>query len=142
MAGQPTATVLVVDNDLLLLEIFTEALSLIGYETIACSNDAQGIDELHKLTPALLVLGPGPSGLPGRDVLQVIGDDPRLRELPVLICSTSPRRFEDPPVRHCPRAWTTIAKPFDLDAFLQTVSFLIQQEPAKTSATAFACRGS
>jgi len=129
MAGQPSATVLVVDNDALLLEVFSEALALIGYSTIACVNDAQGIDELHKLKPALLVLGPGPSGLPGRDVLQVIGDDPQLRQLPVLICSTSPSRFDDPPAKHCPRAWATISKPFDLDTFLQVVDALIQVEP-------------
>src|SRR5215208_4159218 len=119
MAGQPSATVLVVDNDALLLEVFTEALALVGYSTITCVNDAQGIDELHKMTPTLLVLGPGPSGLPGRDVLQVIDDDPRLPRLPILICSTSPSRLDDPPAKHCPRAWATIAKPFDLDTFLQ-----------------------
>jgi len=124
MDRQGSETVLVVNEDAALRELF--ALALAGYSAILCSGDAEAIDVLETREPALLMLTPGPSGFPGRDLLRMVERDRRLDDLPILICSTALHDLDRPPAKPRSRAWGTIAIPFDLDVLLETVDSLVQ----------------
>jgi DNA-binding NtrC family response regulator len=124
MDRQGPETVLVVNDDAALRELFARALMIAGYGTILCSGDAEAIDVLETREPALLMLTPGPSGFPGRDLLRMVERDSRLDDLPILICSTALHDPDRAPARPPSRAWGTIAIPFDLDVLLETVDSL------------------
>jgi CheY-like chemotaxis protein len=123
-------TVVVVESNPTVRELYTEALALAGYVTIPCANDAQAIDVLHQQVPALLVLNPGPQGVPTGEVVHLVQRDPRLVDVPVLIGSTSLRPIDRSPIGPRSRSWGTIAKPFDLPLLLDVVDSLARRSVA------------
>jgi DNA-binding response OmpR family regulator len=127
MSSIYSQTVIVVESNPTVLELYTQALALAGYVTIACANDAQAIDVLHQQVPALLVLNPGPQGVPTGDVVHLVQRDPRLVDVPILIGSTSPRPIDRSPIGPRSRSWGTIAKPFDLPLLLDVVDSLARR---------------
>ncbi len=127
MDAQGPETVLVVNDDAALRELFARALMLAGYGTILCSRDAEAIEVLETREPALLIVTPGPSGFPGHDLLRMVERDRRLDDLPILICSTALHYPDRPQARPGSRVLRTIAIPFDLDVLLETVDSLVHR---------------
>ena len=132
MLSTPCGTVLIVEYDAAVLDLFTQVLGTAGYAAIPCSDDEQAIELLRDSVPNLLVLNPGPAGL-NQQLVQVIDSDPRLSELPILICTTSPRHLERFHWRHS-REWGTVLKPFDLPSLLNVVDSLATRPPQSSEA--------
>jgi DNA-binding response OmpR family regulator len=123
----PSGTVLIVEYDDAVLDLFTQVLGTAGYAAIPCHDDEQAIELLQGSVPNLLVLNPGPAGL-SQEFVQAIDNDPRLSDLPILICATSPRHLERSQWRHS-REWGTVSKPFDLPTLLNEVDSLASRSP-------------
>ena len=132
MLSTPSGTVLIVEYDDAVLDLFTQVLGTAGYAAIPCSDDEQAIALLQDSVPNLLVLNPGPAGL-NEGLVQAIDNDPRLSDLPILICTTSPRPLDRSHWRHS-REWGTVQKPFDLPTLLNVVDSLASGSPQSSGA--------
>ena len=124
MASLLCKTVLVLDDDPTLLELYAEVLELGGYAVISCERGAQALDILREQVPSLLVLNPGPKGTPNVEVTRMLERDPRLVDVPVLICTTSQRQLDQVPVLPRTRAWGVISKPFDVPRLMEMIDSL------------------
>ena len=124
MVPSPRKTVLVVDDDPTLLELYAEVLELGNYAVILCEKSVQAVDVLREQVPSLLVLNPGPKGTPNLEVFRLLERDPRLVDVPVLICTTSPRHFDQVPVPPRTRAWGVLSKPFDVPRLMDMIDSL------------------
>jgi DNA-binding response OmpR family regulator len=132
MIGHPSETVLILDPDDAVRDLLTQALRYIGYDVISCTDDAEAIDVLRSQAPDLVMLDPGPNGLPGREVLMAIEASPSLEDVPVLFCETTPWHRDALPQRPRSRVWGALAKPFDLDELFDTVNALVERAPRES----------
>jgi CheY-like chemotaxis protein len=129
MAAPLRKTALVVDDDPTLLELYAEILELADYAVISCENAAQAVEVLREHVPSLLVLNPGPKGTLDVEVTRLLERDPRLASVPVLIGTTSPRRFDRIPMAPRTRTWGVISKPFDVPRLMEVVDSLARGVP-------------
>jgi CheY-like chemotaxis protein len=124
MDSQLRKTVLVVDDDPTLLELYAEVLELGDYAVISCASGDQALGVLREQVPSLLVLNPGPKGTPNVEVTRMLERDPRLVDVPVLICTTSQRQLNQAPILPRTRAWGVMAKPFDVPRLMEMIDSL------------------
>lgn len=83
------ATVLILEDDPDLLNLYTRALRFRGYEvhvTNSAENAIHWLDQ-HTLTPDIAVLDMSMPGLPGSAVVQHIRGDVRYRHMPIIVIS-------------------------------------------------------
>jgi len=80
-------------------------------------NVAVTLDNLRSARPDLLILDVVPVRTDAATLLDAIEDDDDLRELPVMLASTSPGLAERLADAHPSLVRDVLPKPFDLDAF-------------------------
>jgi DNA-binding response OmpR family regulator len=81
----------VVDDDIDLAFIFTEAVSSAGYQVETFHNGKDVLDRLNEAVPSLLVLDLHLPGITGPDIYKQIRADSRLSNLRVIIASADER---------------------------------------------------
>lgn len=108
---------LVVDDETAIVEALQEILTLEGYEVEVAYNGQEGLRRLQEFTPDLLLLDLMMPVMDGRELLQRIRADPKLKHLPVVVMSAG--RISEEERR---AASTTLPKPFELEALLETVA--------------------
>ena len=79
--------VLVVDDDPIARDILRRFLETEGYEVATASNGHEGLDQAHKIRPALITLDVVMPGKDGWTLLQDLKEDPELKDIPVLMVS-------------------------------------------------------
>jgi DNA-binding response OmpR family regulator len=127
--------VVVIDNDAVILDLFSALLTDDGFEPILCRKAADAVDCVRRAAPGAVLLDlhlGGPEQ--GVAVLEALKADAALRATPVVICTADYgaaaqhagyfRQFG------CP----VVLKPFDLDEFLDVLRSVVAS-PC-TSATA------
>ena len=117
----PTARphVLVVDDEVPLLELFSDVLTDEGYAVTTCATLAAAQAVLAHTRPDLLILDLVFGGvLAGRAWLLALAQTPTTATLPVVVCSAARAELAAlAPV--APASWQLLPKPFDLDALLR-----------------------
>ena len=78
---------LVVEDDVDLSEIFSEALQSAGYEVEVVNDGNLAMQRLGEITPYVVILDLHLPGVDGRHILQSIRTDERLKETLVVIAS-------------------------------------------------------
>ncbi len=98
-----------------------------------CTNGDQALDYLYQRgdftdpeaapRPAIILLDLNLPGLDGREVLQVVKSDPKLRRIPVIVLTTSSARQD---IERCYAAGANsyVHKPVNLEGFFQAISRL------------------
>ena len=127
-------TILIVedsDDDFEVTELaFRE--SKLANRIVRCDEGQQALDYLHKkgnysdsedALPGIILLDLNMPGMDGRRVLEKIKSDPNLREIPVIVLTTS---NDERDIEDCYRtgANTYIQKPVDLDRFVDAIKRL------------------
>ena len=80
-------TILVVEDNELLLALLRRALEREGYHVIAAANGVELMTLLHGSQPDLIVLDIGLPDVDGRDLLAAMKKDPRTFQIPVVVWS-------------------------------------------------------
>ena len=81
------ATILVVEDNDLLLGVLRRALEREGYEVVSAATGAEMANLLRSNVPDLIVLDVGLPDVDGRDLLGRLKKDPRTLAIPVLVWS-------------------------------------------------------
>lgn len=105
-------TVLVIDDDPVILELLRVNFEIEGFDVICASDGEEGLQRAHADQPDVVI---SDVMMPRRDGLQVLTDlkgDPRTEDLPVILLSAKAQRSE---VQHGLDlgADDYITKPFD-----------------------------
>lgn len=80
-----TKTILLVDDDLTLLEMYEERLKAEGYEIVQATNGEEALKKIREIKPALVILDIMMPKINGFDVLKNIRADKELKILPVIV---------------------------------------------------------
>lgn len=101
------ATVLVIDDNEGLVELFRRYLSNTGYRVIGAQDPARGIEVAAQEQPTAIVLDILMPGADGWQVLSRLKEDAGTAAIPVIVCSV----FNDPALAQALGAAAFIAKP-------------------------------
>lgn len=82
---------LIIEDDLDLSDIFTEALRAAGYQTETIRDGLEARKRLREVTPKLVVLDMHLPGISGKDLLYLLRNDARLRQSLVMIVTADAR---------------------------------------------------
>ena len=113
------AKILLVDDDPDITSLIAGELQGNGYEVTVCDSGEEVIPNLLAVKPDLLITDVMLPGVDGYSLLTRIGDDERLKNLPVIVMSaltTSRGMFET-----LPQVRSFFPKPFSPDEFLAAV---------------------
>ena len=128
MGDRPRPTILLVDDDPLVAALAQDALALEGYRVVLVHNHAQALVAIAAVRFRLVLTDTGAGAVPGSPTMWA--DLGRIREAAgttptVLFSAHHPTLLAG----HHERGFAgVIAKPFDLDALLETVRRLIDRD--------------
>jgi len=114
------ARILVAEDDRALREALQEVLALAGHSTEAVGDGAQALAAIRANPPDLVILDHLMPGLDGLSVLQALREDPRLRDIPVILLTGA--AYDIP---HTAGAAAIIEKPFQMLPLQQKVRALL-----------------
>ena len=80
-------TVLIVEDEPLFIDMYSVALSRLGFDVISAADGDSGLAEVVASKPSLVLLD---MLLPGKSGLEVLGDlksNPETKDIPVIICT-------------------------------------------------------
>lgn len=116
-----TAKILVVDDDINLVSLWSQALEDEGYEVEAVYNGNAAISQAYASDIDLVLLDIMLPDIDGITVCRKLRNDPQTRELPIILMSASDALRE----RGKDCADASLAKPFDLALLLLLISEFI-----------------
>lgn len=111
---------LIVDDELAIVEALQDILSVEGYDVVTAFNGAEGLQRMTAAKPDLVLLDLMMPVMDGREMLRRMREDAALRDVPVVVMSAG--RISDEERRTSARF---LAKPFELDLLLDTISELL-----------------
>src|SRR5436309_1662354 len=79
--------ILIIDDDQMIINMWTIALTNEGYEVAAATNGKQGIEEAKRLTPNFILLDQIMPDIKGNDVLKMLKEDEQTKNIPVALIS-------------------------------------------------------
>jgi len=119
--------ILVADDDDLVRQLWTEALSEAGYRTVEARTGREAIDLMRTVAPDLMILDLRMPDLTGGAVLQSIQARPVLHRIPVLIISGF---LEDEPTVDLKlNIVARLAKPISLARLREVVASALAHPP-------------
>lgn len=109
----------VIEDDLAIVHMFDLLLRDAGYRVISYTRGSDAQQFLLRTMPDLLILDwwlEDPSS--GGTILSLLEEDPRTRQIPVIICSAHINTFYQEAARLRERGYRLLAKPFEIDTLL------------------------
>lgn len=79
------STILLIEDDLMLSNMYSEKFRLEGYNVLSCRNGEDGVKVAQEKKPDLIVLDLILPRLSGLDVLVLLNQDQSTKEIPVII---------------------------------------------------------
>ncbi len=79
--------VLIIDDDQMIINMWTVALKQENYEVISATNGKQGVDEAKRNMPNFILLDQIMPDMKGNDVLKLLKQDPQTKDIPVALVS-------------------------------------------------------
>ena len=119
-------TVLLVGDDPDLLRFADVTLRLGGYRVVTATDGLGALAAARKVRPAMMLLDLRLPGLDGWQVLEVMGQDPDLRDLPVIVV-TATADVGSRPMTGAAGVTEYLVKPLSADALLAAVERVISQ---------------
>jgi CheY-like chemotaxis protein len=110
--------ILVVDDEPLIRELVTDALSEMGFDVQSAASGVQALDLLRRWLPQAIVLDLMMPRMDGVGFSEALSREPRLASIPVLLV-TAAHAPEDAAQRM--RARAVLRKPFEIDDLLDLV---------------------
>jgi CheY-like chemotaxis protein len=123
-------TILVVDDECFLVESVSALLEIEGYRVVSAANGKDGLAQLVKESPDLVLTDLVMPVADGLELLRGLHALPDFRSLPVVMMSASPECVALParPIR----VSAFLSKPFGLDELLAVIQRLIGKgEPGR-----------
>jgi CheY-like chemotaxis protein len=117
---------LIVDDELAIVEALQDILSVEGYDVVTAFNGAEGLQRMAAAKPDLVLLDLMMPVMDGREMLRRMREDAALQGIPVVVMSAG--RISDEERRSSARF---LAKPFELDLLLDTISSLLAEPGAR-----------
>lgn len=108
-------TILVVDDDPVVVEYLTTLFGDNGYDTVSASSGLEGEEVVKKITPDLITLDLEMPGEWGAQFYRRITRDARFKDIPVIVVSGLAGRHA------IKKAVAFVSKPFDPDKLLGIV---------------------
>ncbi len=129
--------ILVVDDDVQFVDMVKTLLEGVGYEVSFAYQARKGIDMAKKDPPSLILLDvmfAGPPGPDGFEAARELHDDPRLKNVPIIIVSGF-RKVLDIPFKYQPdEEWMPVRefleKPVTPDKLLAMIRKVLEGGPA------------
>jgi DNA-binding response OmpR family regulator len=122
---QNAPLILQVEDEENIRKLITVNLVQRGYRVIETYNGRQGLEELHRQTPDLLILNMGLPDMSGLDILdQLNGNLSPSSDFPVLIITASLVDTEAIMHRY-PRVAHIFIKPFDVKSVIEMIQNLL-----------------
>lgn len=81
------ARIMVVDDVPEVLLILTKTLQSKGYQVVACSSGREALDEAERNPPHLIILDVLMPEMDGFQVVELLGNNPRLKDIPVIFAT-------------------------------------------------------
>jgi CheY-like chemotaxis protein len=113
-------TVLLVEDDPDLLRFADVTLRLGGYRVVTATDGLSALSAARKASPAMMLLDLRLPGLDGWQVLELMGQDPVLRDLPVIVV-TATADAGSRPLTESAGVTEYLIKPLSADALLAAV---------------------
>ena len=118
--------ILIVEDNQDILDILTDWLSSIGYETAGYNAVIDIISLVGEIKPDLIILDYLVGEINGGEFCHQLKHDPHTKHLPVIMLSAHQRVIDS--LGHY--GWDAfIAKPFDLEELAQQIVILLQKQP-------------
>jgi two-component system alkaline phosphatase synthesis response regulator PhoP len=125
--------VLVIDDETVVGTILRYALQIEGHETVVAGDGTSGIEMAHSEHPDLIVLDLMMPDVTGYEVLEILRDDERTKELPIVVLTAVTMQRERD---RCMSkgADAVMIKPFDPREVARAVGALLPPAVSDTSA--------
>ncbi|MFN4244623.1 MAG: response regulator [Brevinematia bacterium] len=81
--------VLVVEDNMLNLRLFSDTLSMKGFEVVTARNGAEALEVLKNITPDLIILDLYMPGMSGFRFANAISKDSKYQRIPIIVVSAS-----------------------------------------------------
>lgn len=115
------AKILIVDDDITITELMKALVKLDGHEPTVVNDSLYALEAANSVEPDLITLDLMMPGLTGFDLCELLRNDPKFADTPVIIISAK----DDPLSREkalAAGARDYMIKPFDVDEFLEKIS--------------------
>lgn len=116
--------ILIIDDDVTITELMKALVTMEGHEAVTVNDSLQAMDAARSMGPDLITLDLMMPGLTGFELCKLLNQDPELSNTPIVIISAK----DDPESREKvlqAGAREFIAKPFRVDAFIDTIESLM-----------------
>lgn len=116
----PTQSILIIEDDLLNMKLFTSILKMEGFVTIEAHEAELGLELAKKYQPDLILMDIQLPGMDGLQATRIIKNDPALQHIPVVALTAHAMEGDD---RKAYAAGCSgyISKPIDVRTFPDTV---------------------
>ncbi len=121
-----TKKVLVIDDNPTDLRLIASLLEAKGYSVTAADDAAVGLELAMTMRPDVLVLDVMMPIINGYNICRLLKNHPECEKIPILLV-TSRSSEEDRKIGEEAGADSYMAKPFDVDALLETVARLLNK---------------
>lgn len=81
--------VLIVDDSAVTTSMLVERIKYGGYDTLTASDGEQGLEQMRKELPDLVLLDVRMPGMDGFEVCRIAKDDPAIKEIPIVFVTTA-----------------------------------------------------
>lgn len=82
-------TILLIDDEPILIRMYTKRLGMLGAKIIAASNGLEGLKALEEHNIDLVLLDLGMPGMDGRETLKKMRKNPITKNIPVIVFSNT-----------------------------------------------------
>lgn len=119
-------TVLLVDDEDEMLEMYAAKLQEADFETLAAHDGYEAIDMAKEDQPDLILLDIMMPGLSGMETLLKLKEDPATADIPVAFLSSLPETADEVATAKTAGAADFISKDIELDAFAERVEKILR----------------
>jgi len=125
MATASKQTVLIVEDNVLNMRLFSDLLEASGYATLKCVDGAKAVGLALEHQPDLIVMDIQLPEVSGLDITRWLKDDERTMDIPVLAVTAFAMRTDELLVREA-GCEGYLSKPIQVRSFLRTVDNLVR----------------
>lgn len=117
--------ILVVDDDKDILNILKLVLNMNGFEVMVTPNGEEALAKSVSYSPQLVLMDVFLSGTDGRDICNILKNNPRTKDIPVVMFSAH-SNMQD--ILEVCNADDFIAKPFDIAALVEKINLHLETQ--------------
>jgi DNA-binding response OmpR family regulator len=123
------ATIVIVDDQLVIVELLAEFLLDEGYQVFATSDPEEGLAYILKTPPDLVILDLMMPVLTGWDIFDRVRGREETQHLPIILVTAAPRQASIEYQQRDTISTALMPKPLGLDELLVTIERLLQTPP-------------